>query len=113
MPHGGVARGTWGVAQIKEGALKMEQKNLDKRTRQLHGRAPDDALPGMTWAAVQRGAAAGRALVVIDGLVHDVSSFISDHPGEGGSSAALLPNPCRTQLPMRVSWQAGARTSRA
>lgn len=69
------------VFQIKKGKLVMEQKKLDMRFHELHGTKSLDSLPLMTWAELEQAKADGRKLVAVNGLVHDVSSFIEDHPG--------------------------------
>lgn len=67
--------------EIEMGKVSMSQKKLDERRRLLQGSVKPAALPIMSWSQIRAEVEDGRALIVVEGLVHDVSSFVEDHPG--------------------------------
>ncbi|EOO00229.1 putative acyl- desaturase protein [Phaeoacremonium minimum UCRPA7] len=66
--------------EIEKGRFQQQQKKLDKRRATLDWGTPIKQLPVITWDDFMATAKEGN-LVVIAGIVHDVSSFISEHPG--------------------------------
>lgn len=65
---------------IEKGRLQMEQKRLDARKARFDW-GPDAAdLPRMSRGDMEARCAEGAALLLIDGLVHDVTDFIGKHP---------------------------------
>ncbi|KAL2889618.1 Acyl-CoA desaturase [Ceratocystis lukuohia] len=67
--------------EIEKGRVQQLQKKLDQRRSQLNWGTPLDQLPVLTWDAFQADIKNGKALIVIGGIIHDVTSFISEHPG--------------------------------
>ena len=57
------------------------QKKLDHKRAKLDWGVPLDQLPVMQWEDYTEQAKNGRGLIAIAGVVHDVSEFISQHPG--------------------------------
>lgn len=69
------------IAQLR---LQQEQKIIDQIRSRLNWGIPIEKLPVISSADFVRMAkecAPERALVVVSGIVHDVSPFLSDHPG--------------------------------
>lgn len=62
--------------EIEKGRFQQQQKKLDKRRATLDWGTPIKQLPVITWDDFMATAKEGN-LVVIAGIVHDVSSFIS------------------------------------
>lgn len=67
--------------EIEKGRLQQEQKALDRRRATLDWGVPIQELPVMEWDDFVERAQEGRELVVIAGIVHDVSGFSKEHPG--------------------------------
>eukprot|EP01006_Ploeotia_vitrea_P029070 TRINITY_DN61673_c0_g1_i1.p1 TRINITY_DN61673_c0_g1~~TRINITY_DN61673_c0_g1_i1.p1 ORF type:complete len:679 (+),score=431.56 TRINITY_DN61673_c0_g1_i1:212-2248(+) len=68
--------------EIQKGKLKMKQKKLNKAKDELTWPRALDELPVMTPEQVKDQVKNhGAKLVIIDGLVHDVSVLIGQHPG--------------------------------
>ncbi|PWW71604.1 hypothetical protein C7212DRAFT_338899 [Tuber magnatum] len=67
--------------EIEKGRLQQQQKKLDRKRATLDWGVPLEQLPVMEFEEYQEQARNGRALVLVAGVVHDVSSFINDHPG--------------------------------
>jgi len=63
------------------GKLLMLQKKLDKMKSKLKWAPKPETLPAMSTEEMNKRIAKGRMLVVIDALVHDVTSFAHEHPG--------------------------------
>lgn len=66
--------------------IQQQQKLLDEEHSKLKWGVSIDRLPSMTSKqfvklAIEQFAENKRALVVIEGIVHDVTPFIHDHPG--------------------------------
>ncbi|CAZ81332.1 unnamed protein product [Tuber melanosporum] len=67
--------------EIEKGRLQQQQKKLDRKRATLDWGVPLEQLPVMEFEDYQEQARNGRALVLVAGVVHDISSFINDHPG--------------------------------
>ena len=67
--------------EIEKGRLQQQQKKLDQKRAQLDWGTPLDQLPVLEWDDFQDRSRNGRALVVVAGVVHDVTDFVSAHPG--------------------------------
>jgi stearoyl-CoA desaturase (delta-9 desaturase) len=74
--------------EIHCGRLQQQQKALDVRRARLDWGIPLSQLPVLSWDEFQRrstlytqGEGEGAALVAIAGVIHDVTPFISEHPG--------------------------------
>jgi stearoyl-CoA desaturase (delta-9 desaturase) len=67
--------------EIDVGRIQQSYKKLEKKGRDLNWGTPIEQLPTMIWSEYQKRVGAGESLVVIEGIVHDVSSFRQEHPG--------------------------------
>lgn len=63
---------------------------LDILSQDLDWGHPLGQLPVMGWIEYQSRAEEGETLLVIEGIVHDVSSFIEEHPGGQSMIRSLL-----------------------
>jgi stearoyl-CoA desaturase (delta-9 desaturase) len=54
---------------------------LDKLKQKVNFGPEESNLPYETWASIEDRVKKGAKLVVVDGIVHDVASFIENHPG--------------------------------
>ncbi|KAL4865725.1 hypothetical protein BDV12DRAFT_174234 [Aspergillus spectabilis] len=66
--------------EIEKGRWQQMQKKVDKIRAGLDWGVPLEELPVMGWEEFVS-ESASRALVVIGGVVHDVSGFVKEHPG--------------------------------
>ena len=67
--------------EIEKGKVHMKEKNIKKLKQTIVYPPTVDTLPSMTWEQLKDAVKAGRQLTVIDDLVHDITPFISRHPG--------------------------------
>jgi stearoyl-CoA desaturase (delta-9 desaturase) len=67
--------------EIEKGRIQQLQKKIDRKRAQLDWGIPLEQLPVMDFEDFKSEAEKGRALVLVAGVVHDVSDFISEHPG--------------------------------
>jgi stearoyl-CoA desaturase (delta-9 desaturase) len=82
--------------EIAKSALTMQLKVLKREQDAVHWPTGEDLLPRVTWSACKlpslhfqpvidvglvQGRAAERTLVVVASFVHDVSTFVAEHPG--------------------------------
>ncbi|KAI9732642.1 MAG: stearoyl-CoA 9-desaturase [Cirrosporium novae-zelandiae] len=67
--------------EIEKGRVQQLQKKLDQRRSKLNWGIPLDQLPIMEWEDYVEQSKNGRALIAVAGVIHDVSSFVKDHPG--------------------------------
>jgi stearoyl-CoA desaturase (delta-9 desaturase) len=67
--------------EIEKSRLQQIQKHLDEKKMMLDWGTPIDQLPAMSWDQFQAETKKGRSLIAITGVIHDVSSFVKDHPG--------------------------------
>ena len=68
--------------EIEKGRIQQLQKKIDRKRATLDWGIPLEQLPVMEFSEFQDECCRnGRALVLIAGVVHDVSAFIKDHPG--------------------------------
>lgn len=66
--------------EIRKGQLTMELKRLRETQQNLEWPNECDDLPVVDWDSFQR-QASKRPLILISGFIHDVGSFMEDHPG--------------------------------
>ncbi|CAB5375913.1 stearic acid desaturase [Rhizophagus irregularis] len=66
--------------EIKKGKFLMEQKKLDQKKLLLQWGKDISKLPVFTFEEFQDGAKTNN-WICIEGIIHDVSSFINEHPG--------------------------------
>jgi len=66
--------------EVKKGQLTMELKKLKSKSDKIEWPKDSNDLPVVSWDAFQEQAKT-RPLVLISGFIHDVSSFMDEHPG--------------------------------
>lgn len=71
---------TFSQNAIEQGIVQQRQKKLDKWRSRLNWGVPLELLPVMEFEDFQA-QSKERALVLIAGVVHDVTNFIEGHPG--------------------------------
>lgn len=67
--------------EIEKGRVQQLQKKIDQKRSKLDWGVPLDQLPVVDWDNFIAETQSGKALVAIAGVVHDVSKFITEHPG--------------------------------
>lgn len=67
--------------EIEKGRLQQLQKTLDRKRLKIDWGMPLEQLPVMAWDDYIDQVSNGRLIIVIAGVVHDVTEFIDDHPG--------------------------------
>jgi len=67
--------------EIEKGRVQQLQKKLDRKRATLDWGTPLETLPVMEWDDYVEQTKNGRALIAVAGVVHDVSTFVKDHPG--------------------------------
>lgn len=67
--------------EIEKGRLQREQEKINEKATNLNWGVPLTELPVMTWEEFKQRARTGCNLIVINGVVHDVSAFMTEHPG--------------------------------
>lgn len=66
---------------IEQGIVQQKQKKLDRWRARLNWGVPIDQLPVIEFDDFKNQAKSGRSLVLISGIVHDVTEFVDHHPG--------------------------------
>ncbi|KAF5339629.1 hypothetical protein D9611_011512 [Ephemerocybe angulata] len=66
--------------EVRKGQLTMELKKLHQTQEKLEWPSDSNDLPVISWDSYQE-QAKNRPLVLISGFIHDVSTFIHEHPG--------------------------------
>uniref|UniRef100_A0A1D1ZAM8 Acyl-CoA desaturase n=1 Tax=Anthurium amnicola TaxID=1678845 RepID=A0A1D1ZAM8_9ARAE len=69
--------------EIKKGQVYMQQKYLDDVKKTLDWGVPVDSLPIISFEDYQERAKT-VALILIEGIVYDISTFMDEHPGGRG-----------------------------
>ena len=67
--------------EIEKGRVQQLQKKVDQKRAKLDWGVPLEQLPVVSWDDFETDSLSGKSLVVIAGVIHDVSSFINEHPG--------------------------------
>jgi len=67
--------------EVRKGYAQMQQKKLDQLKVKLTWGPDVAALPEWTPDDVQNAIKNGKAVMIIDGLVHDITNFVDHHPG--------------------------------
>ena len=67
--------------EIEKGRVQQAQKKLDQKRAKLDWGVPLDQLPVLEWDEYVDQCKNGRGLIAVAGVVHDVTEFISQHPG--------------------------------
>jgi stearoyl-CoA desaturase (delta-9 desaturase) len=65
--------------EIKKGVVLMKEKKLSELKATVSYPPPIESLPKMTWKQIHYAVAEGKAMIVINGLVHDVTEFVPQH----------------------------------
>lgn len=66
--------------EISKGRLAMKLKELKSLQDALSWPTPVETLPVVSWATFQE-ESKSRPLILLSGFIHDVSSYIDQHPG--------------------------------
>ncbi|EFA78019.1 delta 9 fatty acid desaturase [Heterostelium album PN500] len=72
---------TFDQNEIQKGMVQMQLKEANKMTESIHWGVAVDQLPIMTHEEFEQFHNQGRKLIIIDDIVHDVESFVDEHPG--------------------------------
>jgi len=72
---------TFSANAIEIGRLQQAQKKLVLKSAGLDWGVPIKSLPKMGWDDFTEQARDGRCLVAVAGVVHDVTDFVTSHPG--------------------------------
>ena len=67
--------------EIEKGRVQQLQKAVDRRRAKLDWGVPLARLPVVDWDDFKARCADGAQLVAVAGVIHDVESFIAEHPG--------------------------------
>jgi len=67
--------------EIEKGRLQMRQKRINHALSKLHWGPDVNTLPLFTHDDVKRRCLEGSHLIVVNNFVHDVATFIGNHPG--------------------------------
>jgi stearoyl-CoA desaturase (delta-9 desaturase) len=67
--------------EIEKGRVQQLQKKLDQKRATLDWGTPLEQLPVISWDDFVDQSKDGKALVIVAGVIHDVTDFIKDHPG--------------------------------
>lgn len=68
-------------SEIRNKQIAWKQRCIDRAKRGLDFGPDEEQLPIWTWESIDQKTAKGEKLVIVDGIVHDVSDFIKKHPG--------------------------------
>ena len=68
-------------AEIEKVCVQQLERNTDRLRVRLDWGKPLDEVPVLGWEEFVAQCQAGKRWVVINGVVHDVSSFLGQHPG--------------------------------
>jgi len=66
--------------EVQKGKLTMQLKRLRRTQDKLEWPSDSNDLPIISWESFQE-QAAKRPLILISGFIHDVSTFLDEHPG--------------------------------
>lgn len=66
--------------EVRKGQLTMQLKRLRETQEKIEWPSDNTDLPVVTWDEYQKQAET-RPLILISGFIHDVGSFIDEHPG--------------------------------
>ncbi len=67
--------------EIEKGRLQQLQKKIDQKRSTIDWGIPIEDLPVIDWDDYTSRVADGEALIAVAGVIHDVTSFVKDHPG--------------------------------
>lgn len=66
---------------IKKALIQTAEQKLSQARSELYWGPELSKLPKLTKKEVEQRAKEGELLIIVDGLVYDVSSYVNDHPG--------------------------------
>ncbi|KAJ5948842.1 hypothetical protein N7454_002149 [Penicillium verhagenii] len=66
---------------IEQGRIRMLYAAVDKRRNKISWGRPLHELPIIEWTEYQERISQGCKLILIEGIVHDISNLIEEHPG--------------------------------
>jgi stearoyl-CoA desaturase (delta-9 desaturase) len=66
--------------EVRKGQLTMELKKLKETQERLAWPSDSNDLPVVSWDSFQE-QALKRPLILVSGFIHDVGTFINEHPG--------------------------------
>ena len=66
---------------MSKARIQLKEKKINKKKQTLDFGPEPEQLPQKTWAQLDEETKKGSKFIVIDGLVHDMSNFIKEHPG--------------------------------
>jgi len=67
--------------EVAKAKVQMWQRNLDVEKAKLRTGKSFDELPLITWPEIKQRLDDGECLIVIDDIVHNVETFVHEHPG--------------------------------
>jgi stearoyl-CoA desaturase (delta-9 desaturase) len=67
--------------EIEKGRIQQLQKKIDQMRVKIDWGIPLEHLPVFSWDDFVSSCRAGNALIVIAGVIYDVTDFIKEHPG--------------------------------
>jgi len=67
--------------EIDKARIQMQQRTIDVENAKLKFGKKFNELPTLSWSEIKDRVSKGEKLVVIDNLIHDVASFVHEHPG--------------------------------
>jgi stearoyl-CoA desaturase (delta-9 desaturase) len=67
--------------EIEKGRIQQLQKKIDRKRAKIDWGIPLGHLPVCSWDNFVSSSQTGKALIVIAGVIHDVTDFIKEHPG--------------------------------
>jgi stearoyl-CoA desaturase (delta-9 desaturase) len=67
--------------EIEKAKVQMQQRTLDVEHAQLKFGKKFDDLPVISWNEIKARVSQGEKLVVIENLIHNVGTFVHEHPG--------------------------------
>jgi stearoyl-CoA desaturase (Delta-9 desaturase) len=69
------------VNEIEKAKVQVKQQELDAIKSTIDWGQPIESLLPMSWQTIAARCKAGEKLIVIEGVVHKLDDFISEHPG--------------------------------
>ncbi|KAF3390304.1 Acyl-CoA desaturase [Penicillium rolfsii] len=67
--------------EIQKGKYQQLQRQLELRRQELSWGTPIDELPVWGFEKYTQAVSDGRCLLLVDGVVHDATQFVDQHPG--------------------------------